>query len=112
MSEKFFSAEDLAMRFRQLRRDKDLTQAEFAEKIGLKQSNYASFESGRSNITISALAATVVVFEVDIYWLMFGNYRSIVPNTYPLSETQKNMLRIAKQSGRITDALKKMGENK
>lgn len=59
-------------RIKQLRRSLDLTQQEFAERIGLKQSTIATYELGR-NEPIDAVCTLICrEFNVREAWLRYG----------------------------------------
>lgn len=53
-----------------LRKSLGLSQADFAEKIGLTQPNYCHFENGRIDIFISRLEKIAEVFNVPITKLL------------------------------------------
>ncbi|MVM29280.1 helix-turn-helix domain-containing protein [Spirosoma sp. HMF4905] len=47
--------EEIGDYIEQLRKQKGLTQAEMAHKLGVKTSTYTHFETGRTNMTLSTL---------------------------------------------------------
>lgn len=53
-----------------LRKNLGLKQADFAEKIGITQTNYSNFERGRIDISISRLEKIAEVFNVPITELL------------------------------------------
>lgn len=60
-------------RIRYLRKDElGLTQAEFAEKLGLKQGSFSSIESGNATVTDRTIKAICMVFNVREEWLRAG----------------------------------------
>ena len=60
-------------RIRYLRKDElGLTQAEFAEKLGLKQGSFSSIESGNATVTDRTVKAICMVFNVREEWLRTG----------------------------------------
>lgn len=59
-------------RLRKLRRTLDLTQAVFAEKIGMKQNSIALIEGGKRNISDYAIRVICREFDVNEEWLRTG----------------------------------------
>ena len=59
-------------RIKQLRRNLDLTQQDFAERIGLKQNSIALIESGKRNISNQAVLSICREFNVNETWLRTG----------------------------------------
>ena len=59
-------------RIKQLRRSLDLTQQDFAERIGLKQNSIALIESGKRNISNQAVLSICREFNVNETWLRTG----------------------------------------
>ena len=59
-------------RLRQLRKALDITQQEFADKIGVKRNSYANYETGR-NTPIDAIILSICrEFNVNEEWLRTG----------------------------------------
>ena len=54
---------EIAYRLLQLRRQKRMSQAELAKKVGTKQSNIARMESGQQNFTTDTLQKIASVFK-------------------------------------------------
>lgn len=63
---------DINGRIRQLRKHLDLTQQEFADKIGLKQNSVALIEAGKRNPSVRTTLAICRAFGVSDDWLMLG----------------------------------------
>ena len=60
-------------RIKKLRKELDLTQQEFAERIGIKRNTIATYESGR-NIPIDAVISLICrEFNVNEEWLRSGS---------------------------------------
>ena len=59
-------------RIKQLRRILDLTQQDFAERIGMKQNSIALIESGKRNISNQAVLSICRTFSVNETWLRTG----------------------------------------
>lgn len=57
-------------RIRNLRDDKDLTQAELAEYLNIHQTTYSDYELGKLNIPISVLSKLAVLFETSVDYLV------------------------------------------
>ena len=60
-------------RMKKLRKALDITQQEFADKIGIKRNSYANYETGR-NVPIDAIIVSICrEFNVNEDWLRNGN---------------------------------------
>lgn len=57
---------EIACQILQLRKQKRISQAELARKIGTKQSNVARMESGQQNFTTDTLQKIAEVFNRDL----------------------------------------------
>ncbi len=60
-------------RIKKIRKNLDLTQHEFAEKIGLKQNSIALIESGKRNISDRSILSICREFKVNEIWLRTGD---------------------------------------
>lgn len=60
-------------RLKELRSKLGLSQAAFAEKIGIKQTSYSDIETGRRELTERNLNLICKEFNVDENWLRTGN---------------------------------------
>lgn len=60
-------------RLRKLRKTLDLTQQEFAEKLGIKRSTMATYESGRNEPIDAVISLICREFNVNEEWLRTGN---------------------------------------
>lgn len=59
-------------RIRKLRRSLDLTQQEFADKIGMKRNTVANYETGRNDPSASVISLICREFHVNENWLRTG----------------------------------------
>ena len=59
-------------RIKKLRKALDLTQREFAERIGMKQNSIALIESGKRNISNQAILSICREYNVNEDWLREG----------------------------------------
>ena len=59
-------------RIKKIRKELDLTQQEFAERIGVKRNTVATYEMGRSTPSYSALSLICREFNVNEEWLRSG----------------------------------------
>lgn len=66
-------------RIKQVRRSLDLTQQEFAVRIGMKQNSIALIESGKRNISNQAILAICREFDVNETWLRTGDGEMFLP---------------------------------
>ncbi len=60
-------------RIKELRKHLKLTQAKFAEMIGLKATAIGLYESGDRNITEQTIMLLCSIFNVNEEWLLTGN---------------------------------------
>lgn len=67
-------------RIRLLRRSLDLTQQEFAERIGMKQNSIALIESGKRNISDQALLSICREYRANEEWLRNGAGEMFAPD--------------------------------
>lgn len=91
-------------RIRKLRKTLDLTQAVFAERIGMKQNSIALVESGKRNISDYALRVICREFNVNENWLQNGDGDMFNPD--PASE-----LDALAERYHLTDAARILIEN-
>lgn len=59
-------------RLRKLRKTLDMTQQEFAEKLGIKRSTMATYESGRNEPIDAVISLICREFDVNEEWLRTG----------------------------------------
>lgn len=59
-------------RVRRLREHLQLSETQFAKKIGVAQSTYHRFEKGAASLTAEAISEIVDLFDVNPYWLLLG----------------------------------------
>lgn len=76
----FMEVFNLNERIRLLRRSLNLTQQEFAERIGMKQNSIALIESGKRNISDQALLSICREFGVNEEWLRHDTGEMLVPD--------------------------------
>lgn len=62
----------IGSRFRQIRNEKNLTQSEFGEVIGLTKQTIASVENNHSNPSIECLSKLIEKFNINTNWLITG----------------------------------------
>lgn len=60
-------------RVRRLREHLQLSETQFAKKIGVAQSTYHRFEKGTASLTAEAISEIVALFNVNPYWLLLGH---------------------------------------
>lgn len=60
-------------RLRKLRKTLDLTQQEFADRIGSARDNIAGYETGRRNPSVAVISLICTKFNVNEDWLRTGN---------------------------------------
>lgn len=69
----FTAEETFGSRLHKIRKEKDLSQAELAEKIGYKRSgSISNIESDKTPPDVRILTRIAEVLEVDLHWLITG----------------------------------------
>ena len=68
-------------RIRKLRRALDLTQQEFADKIGMKRNTIANYETGRNDPSASVISLICREFNANENWLRTGEGDMFVQRT-------------------------------
>ena len=68
-------------RIRKLRRELDLTQTEFAERIGSVQNTITGYESGKRTPSNLVIASICKEFNVNESWLRYGEGEMFLPET-------------------------------
>ncbi len=63
---------ELKDRIKKIRTENNLTQSEFAKKLGTVQNTITGYETGRRNPSGSALALMCEKFSVNEEWLKYG----------------------------------------
>lgn len=58
------------MRLRDLREDKDLTQADIASFLNCSQNTYHQYESGKRQIPLSLLAKLAIFYDTSIDYIL------------------------------------------
>lgn len=59
-------------RIKKIRKELDLTQQEFADKLGIKRNTIATYESGRNKPIDAVINLICREFDVNEDWLRFG----------------------------------------
>lgn len=79
----------LGERVKKVRKARDLTQQQFAERLGMKRNSIAQVEGGRST-SDQTVFAICREFKVDEHWLRTGEGEMFVkPDTFSLDEYAK-----------------------
>ncbi|MCF0064922.1 helix-turn-helix domain-containing protein [Dyadobacter chenwenxiniae] len=60
------------IRVKKLRENLNLSETQFAKRIGVSQATYNRLEKGNGNFTADAVGQIVKIFEVSPYWLLLG----------------------------------------
>ncbi len=81
-------------RIKKLRKELDLTQQEFADRLGIKRNTVATYETGKSNPSDAAVILICREFNVSESWLRTGNgemFKSIPNNTLDALAEEYNL---------------------
>lgn len=60
-------------RIKKIRKELDLTQQDFADRLRIKRNTVASYETGKSNLSDGAISLICREFNVNEEWLRTGN---------------------------------------
>lgn len=71
-------------RIKEIRKDLDLTQQEFADRIGVKRNTIATYESGRNTPIDAVISLICREFKINEEWLRYGKGKKEQPE--PKSE--------------------------
>ncbi|CAG5068522.1 hypothetical protein DYBT9623_01253 [Dyadobacter sp. CECT 9623] len=63
-----------------------LSETQFAKRIGMAQATYHRFEKGTASLNADAIGEIIRIFNVDPFWLLFGEGGS-----EPIFSTTKEM---------------------
>jgi transcriptional regulator with XRE-family HTH domain len=84
-------ANDIRERILELRKTLKLKQLEFAERLGIKQSNLSNIETGYSGISDANIRLICITFNVNEAWLRSGEGPVFV-NSAPGSPDETELL--------------------
>ncbi|BCK45809.1 TPA: helix-turn-helix domain-containing protein [Streptococcus suis] len=89
------------------RLEKDLSQVEIAEILGINKSSYSSWESGRAKPNQKNLAALADILDVDITYFeseynIVNNYLQLSPNNQVKAEEYVEELLLSQQTSNVT----------
>lgn len=62
----------IAERFKEIRKEKRITQAEYAEVLGISRQVVANTEAGNNNPAIDTINKLITEFNVNANWLIAG----------------------------------------
>ncbi len=97
-------------RLRKIRRTLDLTQQEFAEKLGLKTSAYRMYEIGKNQPSIEVLQKLAQLTGISLDWLLLGKGK-FGGGTSFISGRELNLLDTLEGSNNIDTAIKETVNN-
>lgn len=66
-------------RIKQIRKEFDLTQQGFAERLGIKRNTIATYESGRNEPIDAVISLICREFNIDEHWLRTGEGKMLLP---------------------------------
>lgn len=82
----------LKERLKKIRKELDMTQQEFANKIGMKQNTIATYEIGRAKPSDQCVRSICREFGVNERWLRTGNGEMFLP-----MDRNKELAKLTKQ---------------
>ncbi len=116
---------DIGLRIKQLRDEKNMTQLEFCNILGIKQANLSHIETKGKKISIEILYKIISYFNIDANWLIMGENddinkasKYIINNSLPneLNEDEPYTLSKAKKeidliNNRLNEIEKKINQS-
>ncbi len=88
------------MRLKELRKERNITQAELAKKLKTSQKNISNYENNEENQCIELLNKIADYFDVSIDYLLERQQKNKLDMSN-LSETQRNIINIVCQLNEI-----------
>lgn len=70
----------------EIRKALNLSQTEFAQKIGMKQTSLSDIERGQNKLTEKNIISICLVFHVNEHWLRYGKGDMFILEDKKLSE--------------------------
>lgn len=95
-------------RIKKLRKELDLTQQEFADKIGMKRNTVANYETGRNEPSASVISLICKEFNVNEDWLRSGNGEMFNPEPKSELDVLKNRYSLSSQECALIDVFVNM----
>ena len=102
--------ENLKYRIKKLRKELDLTQQEFADKIGMKRNTVANYETGRNEPSASVISLICKEFNVNEDWLRSGNGEMFNPEPKNELDILKNKYSLSSQECALIDVFVNMNQ--
>lgn len=68
-------------RIKKIRKELDLTQQEFADRIGIKRNSVAKYETGENAPSVASISLICREFNVNEEWLRTGKGEMFIPQT-------------------------------
>lgn len=68
-------------RIKKIRKELDLTQQEFADRMGISRGNIAAYEVGKNAPSDTAISLICTKFNVNEHWLRDGTGEMFIPQT-------------------------------
>lgn len=86
-----------------IRNSLDLSQAEAAKKIGIPQSTYSGYETGKRKITLTKLRSIAEAYGVEVDYLLGTGI-----NENQLSEDEQILIEIYRKDKSVRDTLERL----
>ena len=79
-------------RIKKIRKELDLTQQEFADRIGIKRNSVAKYETGENSPSTASISLMCTKFNINEDWLRNGNGEMFLPQ-----DRQTEIAKLTKQ---------------
>ena len=107
---------DIGLRIKQLRLENNLTQTEFAARIGAKQANLSYIENDGYKISLDIIMKIISKFDISYEWLLAGKGEMLKgePCIMPIKEAVSNaelldrIERLSAEKARLEDRVKQL----
>lgn len=100
----------MSERIKRLRKSLDLTQQEFADRIGIKRNTIANYESGRNEPVDSVISLICREYGVNEIWLRTGNGEMFNPDPATELDALKERYSLSQAECSLIDFFVNMNE--
>ncbi len=91
----------LGERVKMVRKQRNMTQVNFAQNLGISQANLSEIEAGKSKPSLDVLLSLVTEFKVDLHWLLLSEEmlynKELQKDEFVLVDAYRQLQDIAKE---------------
>ena len=99
-------------RIKEVKDDNSMNQKEFAQSIGIQQSDLSSYLSGKKNIGITLINRICLEYSINRHWMLteLGDKKDSLEKSIEESETVKELMAAIKRRDEHVEALIRVNE--